>query len=185
MRLVIKDLQANLGTTTLYVTHDQVEAMTMADRLIVLKDGIAEQIGTPMELYDKPETEFVAGFIGSPAMNFVDATISSEDATLSVGNITLPLPTKLHSSLQKVTLGFRPEHITLNDNGLIPLKIILVEHLGSESVIHAKLADSDTETLITLRINGNTDSKRDDIVKVSVKAENYHFFDPQSGNRIN
>lgn len=180
MRLVIKNLQARLGTTTLYVTHDQVEAMTMADRLIVLKDGIAEQIGTPMELYNKPETKFVAGFIGSPAMNFVDAELASDGNELQFGDIKLPLKENLNSQTSKLTFGFRPEHITLSDSGSMSLQVELVEHLGAESIIHAKLGDAP----ITLRLNGHIEAKYGDTLKADIDAESYHFFDSESSQRI-
>jgi len=181
MRLVIKNLQARLGTTTLYVTHDQVEAMTMADRLIVLKDGIAEQIGTPMEIYDKPETHFVAGFIGSPAMNFIEATISADSKEVQIGALKLPLSKKIESQKSKVNFGFRPEHIKLDKNGAMSLTVELVEHLGAESIIHAKLDDAS----ITLRLNGHVEAKSGDIIKVNINSENYHIFDIKSGIRIN
>jgi ABC-type sugar transport system ATPase subunit len=179
-RLVIKNLQARLGTTTLYVTHDQVEAMTMADRLIVLKDGIAEQIGTPMELYDNPQTKFVAGFIGSPAMNFISAELSGDGSNLQFGELKLPLKEKLNVQTSKLTFGFRPEHVTLSDNGAMSLQVELVEHLGAESIIHAKLGD----TPITLRLNGHIDARNGDTVKVDIDAGCYHFFDSESGMRI-
>lgn len=181
MRLVIKNLQARLGTTTLYVTHDQVEAMTMADRLIVLKDGIAEQIGTPMELYGKPKTKFVAGFIGSPAMNFVDSKLSSDSNELQFGDIKLPLDEKFNSQMSEVTFGFRPEHVTLSDNGSISMSVELVEHLGAESIIHAKLGD----TPITLRLNGHVEAKNGDTLKADIDSDSYHFFDKESGLRVN
>ncbi len=180
MRLVIKNLQARLGTTTLYVTHDQVEAMTMADRLIVLKDGIAEQIGTPMELYDKPETKFVGGFIGSPAMNFIDATLSSDFDEIQFQDTKLPLKTKLNSQSSNIIFGFRPEHVTLVDNSAMSLHVELVEHLGAESIIHAKLG----ETPITLRLNGHIEAKNGDTLNVDIDADRYHFFEKESGLRL-
>ena len=182
MRLVIKNLQARLGTTTLYVTHDQVEAMTMADRLVVLKDGIAEQIGTPMELYRKPQTKFVAGFIGSPAMNFIDVTLLGEQDEIALDHFKIKLnkPLKLDSS--EVTLGFRPEHIELNKNGSLKLDVELVEQLGAESIIHAKLLDSDIN--ITLRVNGHVDTKKGDQLNASVANENLHLFHKTTQKRI-
>ncbi len=180
MRLVIKNLQARLGTTTLYVTHDQVEAMTMADRLIVLKDGIAEQIGTPMELYDKPKTKFVAGFIGSPAMNFIEAKLANDGIELHFGGINFTLKEKLNSQTSNITFGFRPEHITLSNNGALNLKVELIEHLGAESIIHSKLG----ETPITLRLNGHIDAKNGDTLNANINVDSYHFFDSESGVRI-
>ena len=180
MRLVIKNLQARLGTTTLYVTHDQVEAMTMADRLIVLKDGIAEQIGTPMELYDKPQTQFVAGFIGSPAMNFVDAEIINNGNQIQFGETKLSLDNALNTKLSSTTFGFRPEHITLTENGEISLTVELVEHLGAESIIHAKLGT----TPLTLRLNGHIEVKNGDLLHASIDSKHYHFFNKETGLRL-
>ena len=194
MRLVIKNLQARLGTTTLYVTHDQVEAMTMADRLVVLNAGIAEQIGTPMALYEKPQTRFVAGFIGSPAMNFIDVTLSNDGSEFTLGeegvlgNLTLPLNKKLETKESEVTFGFRPEHIMLDDAGTIPLKIELIEHLGAESIIHANLdikENSSNNSAITLRLNGHTNKQNGDKVKAKIAPEFYHFFNANNGQRIN
>ena len=180
MRLVIKNLQARLGTTTLYVTHDQVEAMTMADRLIVLKEGIAEQIGTPMALYDKPQTQFVAGFIGSPAMNFIEVSLSPKHNEIQFNDTKLPLKETLNTRSPNIIFGFRPEHITLADNGSISLHIELVEHLGAESIIHAKLE----ETPITLRLNGHIEAKNGDRISANIDTERYHFFDKASGLRL-
>ncbi len=183
MRLVIKNLQTRLGTTTLYVTHDQVEAMTMADRLIILKDGIAEQIGTPMTLYDKPQTRFVAGFIGSPAMNFIDVELTDNGSSIKLGKNKITLSEKLKHTANIVTMGFRPEHIKLDENGPIGLKVLLTENLGAESVIHAALAGTDSP--ITIRLNKRINAKNGDILKVSVEPKKLHFFDTQTNLRIN
>lgn len=180
MRLVIKNLQARLGTTTLYVTHDQVEAMTMADRLIVLKDGIAEQIGTPMELYDKPETKFVAGFIGSPAMNFVDAKISSDESEIHFGVNKIPITEKLKLKSSDIIFGFRPEHVNIDDKGLLNLDVELVEHLGAESIIHATLDG----TAVTLRINGHVEANPSDKLRATINPDCYHFFSTDTGIRL-
>ncbi len=180
MRLVIKNLQARLGTTTLYVTHDQVEAMTMADRLIVLKDGIAEQIGTPMELYDKPETQFVAGFIGSPAMNFMDGTLSVDGNEIELGGNKISVTEKISSKVSKITVGFRPEHMTISETGMLNISVELVEHLGAESIIHAKLG----ETPITLRLNGHIAANNGDTLKADIDTDRFHFFDKKTELRI-
>ena len=141
MRAEIKRLQRRLGVTSLFVTHDQVEAMTLGDRLVVMHEGRAAQIASPMEIFERPADTYVAGFIGSPSMNFLPATITEDAkaATLSDGNI-IALPTGQYATHpgQKVTLGIRPEHISLTG----PLRLIsdLVEPLGSECVVHGKLA---------------------------------------------
>ena len=182
MRLVIKNLQARLGTTTLYVTHDQVEAMTMADRLVVLKDGYAEQIGTPMDLYRKPQTKFVAGFIGSPAMNFMDVETSDNGKAVNFGKHSLNLADEVKESNQKITLGFRPEHTEIDANSDVQITIELVEQLGAESIVHAKLKG--TETPITLRLNGHVEIQSGDNLGISVSPQNLHLFDNTTGKRI-
>ncbi len=135
MRMEIKALQAELGTTALYVTHDQVEAMTMADRVVVMNEGVAEQIGPPLEVYQRPATMFVAGFIGSPPMNFLSPTLLPQ-----IGG-------------GAGTLGTRPEHITLTAEGagLLDGRIVFTEALGADTLVHVKLAD---ETPLIVRTFG-------------------------------
>lgn len=131
MRLEIKQLQRRLGVTSLYVTHDQVEAMTLADRMIVMNGGVADQIGAPLEVYANPATEFVAGFIGSPPTNFMKADLTGQTPT------------------NAVTLGVRPEHLTLTDHDArVSGTVLYTEALGAETLVHVKLAD---ESLITAR----------------------------------
>lgn len=136
MRLEIKQLQRRLGITSLYVTHDQVEAMTLADRMIVMNGGVADQIGAPLEVYANPATEFVAGFIGSPPTNFIPATIAPV-----VG-------------ADAATIGVRPEHITITDAavGRLQAKVLYTEALGAETLVHAALPD---ETMMTVRQNAS------------------------------
>ncbi|AXI47166.1 sn-glycerol-3-phosphate ABC transporter ATP-binding protein UgpC [Sulfitobacter sp. SK012] len=137
MRLEIKQLQRRLGVTSLYVTHDQVEAMTLADRMIVMNGGIADQIGAPLEVYANPATEFVAGFIGSPPTNFMKAELAQEP------------------SGGAVTLGVRPEHVLIAEGAQkIDGVILYTEALGAETLIHVKLADG---TLVTVRQNASDD----------------------------
>ncbi len=139
-RTQIAALQRRLGTTTVYVTHDQVEAMTMGDRVAVLRDGKLQQFASPSELYNKPANAFVAGFIGSPAMNLLTAPITSggvkigEDSTLELERDQLTL---LHDAgLEEVTVGIRPEHLEVSDSGGIDVVIDLVEDLGSETYLY-------------------------------------------------
>jgi len=130
MRLEIKQLQRRLGVTSLYVTHDQVEAMTMADRMIVMNGGVADQIGKPLEVYGNPQTEFVGGFIGSPPMNFLDVTLAKD------------MPT------QAARLGVRPEHIQIAQTGALAHgKVLYSEALGAETLVHVKLADGSFATV--------------------------------------
>jgi multiple sugar transport system ATP-binding protein len=156
MRAEIRDLHARLGATMIYVTHDQVEAMTMADKIVVLRAGRIEQVGSPLELYNRPCNQFVAGFIGSPRMNFVPAA---------------QMPGAKPGAQ---TVGIRPEHAQLSDDGPLQLAVSQVEQLGSTSILHGKVvADAPFELIL----NGQTTIKRGDTVKVSAPAEQLHYFD--------
>ncbi|CAN7512585.1 ABC transporter ATP-binding protein [Polaromonas sp. LjRoot131] len=156
MRAEIRDLHARLGATMIYVTHDQVEAMTMADKIVVLRAGRIEQVGSPLELYNRPCNQFVAGFIGSPRMNFVPAA---------------QMP---GAKAGAQTVGIRPEHAQLSDDGPLQLAVTQVEQLGSTSILHGKVVPDAPFELI---LNGQTTIKRGDTVKVSAPAEQLHYFD--------
>ena len=143
MRLEIKKLQTQLKTTSLYVTHDQVEAMTLADRMIVMNQGNVEHIGTPLEVYTKPRTLFTAQFIGSPAMNILKGNCQNNKVTFS-NNASLPTNSKFNGS---VNVGLRPEDFKLDQNGSIKLKVELVELIGANTLIHGKL-DNSNEVLV-------------------------------------
>ena len=179
MRLEIKDLQSKLGVTSLYVTHDQVEAMTMADRMIVLNGGVAEQIGTPLDVYTTPSTLFAAQFIGSPAMNVVDASISGGAIMLNgsvVGQTTL--------ADQPVKLGFRPEHMEPDEQGPILLQVMMSEPLGANTLFHGQLAPSGTD--VTASLPGVHPIEQGSVLKrFSVASENLHLFDPSTSRRLN
>jgi multiple sugar transport system ATP-binding protein len=162
MRAEIRDLHARLGATMIYVTHDQVEAMTMADKIVVLRAGRIEQVGSPLELYNRPCNQFVAGFIGSPRMNFVPA---AEMPGAKAG---------------AQTVGIRPEHAQLSSDGPLQLAVSQVEQLGSTSILHGKVVDDVPFELI---LNGQTAIKRGDTVRVSAPAEQLHYFD-QNGLRL-
>ncbi|MFS2036267.1 ABC transporter ATP-binding protein [Polaromonas sp. CT11-55] len=162
MRAEIRDLHARLGATMIYVTHDQVEAMTMADKIVVLRAGRIEQVGSPLELYNRPCNQFVAGFIGSPRMNFVPAA---------------QIPGAKGGAQ---TVGIRPEHARLADDGPLQLAVSQVEQLGSTSILHGKVVDGVPFELI---LNGQTSIKRGDTVRVSAPAEQLHYFD-QNGLRL-
>jgi multiple sugar transport system ATP-binding protein len=136
MRAEIKSLHQRIKTTTVYVTHDQVEAMTMADKIVVMNKGRIEQVGTPLDLYNSPSNLFVAGFIGSPAMNFIEGTLTKADATsITLDDVlTLPMgPKHLRMTGQKVIYGIRPEHLLIDRERGIPAEIQLVEPMGSET----------------------------------------------------
>src|SRR3954469_14200236 len=137
MRLEIQKLHRELRTTSIFVTHDQVEAMTLADRMIVMNAGVAEQVGRPSDVYDDPNTLFVAGFIGSPAMNFLPGDRQGDAVDLG-GGVQVPLPKDLSDAPPKVTVGVRPEHLVAGDAGgpVFRFKVDTVEALGADSLVH-------------------------------------------------
>ncbi len=181
MRGEIKELHQRLKTTTIYVTHDQVEAMTMADRVVVLHDGIVEQIGSPLELYDRPANLFVAGFIGSPAMNMIQGTIrldgtpafEAEDGT------RLPLGSApAGSDGRKAIYGFRPEHLSVG--GPVKTEVTVIEPTGSETQVVARLAGQRVVGVFRERIA----AKPGEILPVSPNLSSIHLFDAGSGQRL-
>ncbi len=187
-RTEIAALQRRLGTTTVYVTHDQVEAMTMGDRVAVLKDGLLQQVDTPRNLYDRPDNLFVAGFIGSPAMNLVEATVSGGQAT--VGGKTIPLPRAAASAAQGagVTVGFRPEATTLTsaEDG-IPFEVTVVEELGSDAFAYGTLTGAQAEgrdKLVTVRVPARQVPMKGETVHLRIDPEELHVFDTATGQRL-
>mmetsp|Transcript_11465 Transcript_11465/g.14610 ORF Transcript_11465/g.14610 Transcript_11465/m.14610 type:complete len:352 (-) Transcript_11465:777-1832(-) len=178
MRLEIRKLQQRLGVTSIYVTHDQVEAMTLGDRLMVLNGGDVEQFGTPIELYDRPATVFVAGFIGSPSMNFLPAT--AQDGTVALGNGAV-LAGGAQASGQ-ITLGVRPEHLVQDDAGAIRIIVQMVEQLGANTLVHGVLEDSETEFVAS--VPGHVTAEAGTLMSFSAAAEDLHVFDVTSGKRI-
>ncbi|MDP1840559.1 MAG: sn-glycerol-3-phosphate import ATP-binding protein UgpC [Reyranella sp.] len=188
MRLEIKRLQRELDVTSIYVTHDQVEAMTLADRLIVMNSGVADQIGTPMDVYDRPASVFVAGFIGSPAMNFLAAKVSAggksvEVAGLGIAGVALPLarPTSA-SDGTTIALGIRPEHLLPTPDGPLEFTIELAEPLGADTLLHGHFGDA--RELVTVRQGGHVLAKPGDKRRFAADPGNLHLFDSQSGKRI-
>ena len=186
MRVEIKRLQRRLNTTSLYVTHDQVEAMTLADRLIVMNAGRAEQIGRPLELYEKPQTTFVAGFIGSPAMNLLDARFSQDGQSVELPNgAILPVPNFNGEAEQPVTLGIRPESFLLSDTAhqLGSLHLDLIERLGADTLAHGHL--NDDQTALTVRLPSLHQAREGDALPITIDSEHLHLFDAASGQRLN
>ncbi len=183
MRIEIRQLQRKLGTTTLYVTHDQVEAMTLADRLVVLNKGKAEQIGTPMDLYDKPATPFVASFIGSPSMNLLPANLVEQGIKLSE---TLILPLS-HAHRGGVVWGIRPEHLEVSDeqNADFALRVQAVESLGAETLIHGALEDqSGRITSLVIRLSGPHLPEIDSLIWLIAPTKHWHVFDAITQQRL-
>ena len=182
MRLEIKRLQHRLGVTAVYVTHDQVEAMTLGHRLVVMNEGRAEQIGTPMDLYNRPATTFVAGFIGSPAMNLADAAPNGDG--IDVGGASLPLPPGVAAAGLPPLLkaGIRPEHFepTSPANATLTLAVELVEALGADTLVHAHAGGS----AWTVRLPGGSLVRPGDSIPVFVARDHIHLFDGATGKRI-
>ena len=184
MRIEISKLHSQLKTTVIYVTHDQVEAMTMADRIVVLNGGNVEQFGAPLELYSHPRNLFVAGFIGSPKMNFFTGTVDSASATGAVVSLTdgSKLTVKVDASTAKageqVTLGARPEHLEVGPvegGSSFPGEVALVEHLGEQTLLYVTCPSS-TE-LVTVRASGISKVKKGDTVKLSAPNGSFYLFD--------
>ena len=178
MRAEIRQLQRRLGVTSLYVTHDQVEAMTLGDRLLVLHGGVPVQFAPPMEVFERPSTTYVAGFIGAPAMNFLSASVAARggSARLPSGQeVALPPGTAASGT---VTLGIRPEHIDLAPGG-VPMLVDLVEPLGSETLVHGHLADG---TKLLVRQAGVLPVG--EALSVGFPAAALHLFDAASGRRL-
>src|SRR5262249_1335839 len=142
----------DLGATSVYVTHDQIEAMTMADRIVAMHDGIVQQVGTPLDIYDRPSNVFVASFIGSPAMNFLKGTFAARNGSPAVelGSVTLPAEVDLRQDqARRGTLRIRPEHIQITEDPRSPIeaKVDLIEPMGMTTLIHATLAGEDVKIL--------------------------------------
>ena len=177
MRLEIRDLQNRLGITALYVTHDQVEAMTMADRMIVMNAGRVEQIGTPLEVYETPQTLFAAQFIGSPSMNVFETTIQNN--ILSIGDITVPVNTEAKG---KVAAGMRPEHVIVDDNGPLSITVQMGEPLGANTLLHGRL--DGTSDAFTISLPGVHHTVAGQVIRFAVDPRHMHLFDIKSGERI-
>ena len=211
MRLEIKRLQRDLETTSLYVTHDQVEAMTLADRLIVMNAGVVEQIGSPLDVYAAPATAFVAGFIGSPAMNFLPGTATADRQGVMLDGSAQVLPFSPPVAPGKVTVGIRPEHLepVPRDAATLELAVDVVEALGADSLVHGQLAGGGRDRLhgrdgpqgagslvhgqpagggrgpaVTARVDGALRVAAGEILPLALAPERVHFFDAGNGRRL-
>jgi len=191
MRTSVSRLQKQMGTTTVYVTHDQTEAMTLGDRVVVLRGGLVQQVGAPQFLYDHPANLFVAGFIGAPSMNFLAVTIRAEGATLlaEAPGLRLGLPPAIGQTLagrrdQRVTLGVRPEHLSLGNGALqcsFEANVEVLEQLGSEIVLEVRAGDA---SLTVARIDPQARLVAGDRLRLCVQPERLHFFDPSTEQAI-
>jgi multiple sugar transport system ATP-binding protein len=188
-RANVAALQARLGTTTVYVTHDQVEAMTMGHRVAVLRDGKLQQCDTPRNLYDRPMNAFVAGFIGSPAMNLRQVRVVAGGAQF--GDYVVPLKPEImaainEQNLSEVTLGLRPEAFTVTDGEGVTLHADVVENTGADSFVHARLPDDDPlqAAHMVVRFEGRVPPRTGDVIKVAVRSDEEHVFNPETGERL-
>ena len=193
MRLELKELRQRVPTTSVFVTHDQVEAMTLGDRIVVMKDGLVQQVGTPLELYRRPANRFVAGFIGSPAMNFMDGRVSMEADRLIVqgDGFSLRLPPAIIEPAnltgdRALSVGIRPQHLRLgaaSENGQLGLSgtMMVTEQLGDEQIVAVRLGSRDIRVAGVdpdLRLDPGTQ------IEVSAALDNLHFFDAANGERL-
>jgi ABC-type sugar transport system ATPase subunit len=186
MRAEISALHQRLRVTTIYVTHDQVEAMTMGERIVVMKDGIIMQVGAPLEVYRRPANRFVAGFIGSPPMNFLDGALDSDPPRdLRIGGLVLSLPETARHELAQcaqgaVVLGIRPEGLHLTAEHGLPARVTLIEPTGGDCFVHA-LADG---VSLILRVPDPADLRLGEQITVGLDLAAAHFYDPATGNRV-
>jgi multiple sugar transport system ATP-binding protein len=195
-RTQIASLQRRLGVTTVYVTHDQTEALTMGDRIAVLKDGLLQQVGSPLVLYDKPANAFVATFIGSPAMNI--GTFPVKGDAVAIGEALVPLSREVIAAMVpedegKLTVGFRPENLDAakaDTPGAIPVEIDIVEELGSDAYAYGTLKGSDPETTalqggsLIARVDPRSVPRKGDVVYFSIRPGEQHNFSASTGERL-
>lgn len=188
MRREIKNLQQDFRTTSLYVTHDQVEAMTMADRLVVLNKGKIEQIGTPLEIYEKPASQFVGSFIGSPSMNFLDCEVSDDGKYLEFWGGSKVLITEPHPPVkpgQLLTIGVRPEHIRLakhKDTQHFRITLNTIEMLGADTLLYGTFPNNKQQIII--RLSGKYHPTLDDSLEFEIIKSKLHYFDPKTKKRL-
>jgi multiple sugar transport system ATP-binding protein len=184
-RTQIASLQRRLGVTTVYVTHDQTEALTMGDRIAVLKDGVLQQVGTPRDLYEAPANEFVAGFIGSPAMNLFPADVVKGGVQFGTDTAALSADVLAGVKGKRVTVGVRPEDVEISKNGKgLKVEILVVEELGADGYLYGT-AETDGEKFdVVIRVDGRIHPSAGDTVFITPKPAHIHAFDIESGVRL-
>jgi multiple sugar transport system ATP-binding protein len=181
MRTELQRLQSELDVTTIYVTHDQTEAMTMGDRIAILNDGELQQVATPDTCYNDPANEFVAGFIGSPSMNFFPVDITESDEGVALDNTGFETTLPVSVSPGSYTLGVRPEDFTIAENGRIAAEVEVVEPMGSDNFLHLRISDTDQE--ITARVSSTFHPDDGDVVELDFDPADVHLFQ-ENGDRI-
>jgi multiple sugar transport system ATP-binding protein len=184
-RTDIAKLQSDLGVTTVYVTHDQVEAMTMGDRVAVMKDGLIQQVDTPLKLYDRPVNLFVAGFIGSPQMNLMTGVAS--EGQVRLGRFTVPVdPTAARRMRGDVVVGVRPENwrVVGSEDGGLPVTVTVIEELGADAYVYGTSAVEGTPHDVIVRMPGRDSARKGDTIHVTTDPAHVHVFDAESGARL-
>jgi multiple sugar transport system ATP-binding protein len=184
-RTDIAKIQADLGVTTVYVTHDQIEAMTMGDRVAVMKLGVLQQVDTPLALYDRPANLFVAGFIGSPQMNLIEGVAADGEA--KIGEYLVPVDPKAASRMKgNVTVGVRPEswRIVSQGEGGLPVKVTVVEELGADAYVYGTSGVEGTPHDIIVRISGRQSVQKGETLYVTTDPNQVHVFDTETGERL-
>ena len=176
MRLEIKKLQRQMDVTSVFVTHDQTEAMTLGDRIVVINNGIVEQVGTPKDIYSKPNTKFVAEFIGSPQMNLFNCKI--ENGNVKIGDSHINLENSIN--IQDASIGVRPDDIQVNQNGKFETKANLVEYLGSDMIIYSSIGNRD----FSCKLSSKIDVKAGDNFKFDILSSSVHIFDNTTNKRV-
>ena len=176
MRIELSQLHRKVGKTMIYVTHDQVEAMTMADKIVVMHEGRVEQVGSPLEIFDKPATRFVASFVGSPEMNFLNGSVTDGAVTIDGAPLPAPLPLAAGSD---ITVGVRPEHIVLSPEGPLEFVVDVTEQLGTTTLLVGTLQGQPAQISAP-----RVDARYGDRLPVSIKPSALHFFDPATGRRV-
>lgn len=187
MRFEIRKLHEELESTSIYVTHDQVEAMTLGDRLIVMHDGYTSQIGSPLDVYERPANLFVAGFIGSPAMNFLKGRLGGEGRWIDLPDSTrvpLQAPKPFSDRAREITLGIRPEHLEVvkEGSGMLTMRVDHVEILGADTLVYGHFGEEQVQ--LTCNLPGVQHLQRHTLLTLAVSPQNLHLFDPQSGDRL-
>ncbi|HWH98089.1 MAG TPA: sn-glycerol-3-phosphate ABC transporter ATP-binding protein UgpC [Pseudolysinimonas sp.] len=184
-RTQIASLQRRLGVTTVYVTHDQTEALTMGDRIAVLKDGILQQVGTPRDLYEKPNNVFVAGFIGSPAMNLFDADVVDGGLKFGTALAKVDRETLGETKAKKVTIGVRPEDIKVANTGDgLKVDVDVIEELGADGYLYGHTEIDGNRVDIVARVDGRNHPNAGDKVVITPEPNHIHVFDTESGERL-
>ncbi|GAB2445466.1 diacetylchitobiose ABC transporter ATP-binding protein MsiK [Nocardioides hungaricus] len=184
-RTDIAKLQSDLGVTTVYVTHDQIEAMTMGDRVAVMKDGYLQQVDTPLALYDRPVNLFVAGFIGSPQMNLIQA--HAQDGKAQIGDYLVPVDPAAAARMQgDITVGVRPEawRVVGNSEAGLPVKVTVVEDLGADAYVYGTCGVEGTPANVIIRVSGRDHVQKGETMYVTTDPQNVHVFDTDTGERL-